>query len=33
MVRDMDQRLAKLTTQFRREGRAWRDLAAQALHG
>jgi hypothetical protein len=33
MVRDMDQRLAKLTTQFPREGRAWRDLAAQALHG
>lgn len=33
MVRDMDQRLAKLTPQFRKEGRAWRDLAAQALSG
>jgi hypothetical protein len=33
MVKDMDQRLAKLTAQFRKEGRAWRDLAAQALSG
>jgi len=31
MVKDMDQRLAKLTPQFRKEGRAWRDLAASAL--
>jgi hypothetical protein len=32
-VRDMDKRLEKLTPQFRKEGRAWRDLAAQALSG
>jgi hypothetical protein len=32
-VADMDQRLHKLKPQFRKEGRAWRDLAAQALGG
>jgi hypothetical protein len=33
-VQEMDARLAKLTPKFRKEGRAWRDLAAQALsHG
>jgi hypothetical protein len=30
-VSEMDSRLAKLKPQFRKEGRAWRDLAAQAL--
>jgi len=30
-IADMDKRLAKLKPQFRKEGRAWRDLAAQAL--
>ncbi|HEY3799026.1 MAG TPA: hypothetical protein VGL58_11785 [Caulobacteraceae bacterium] len=28
---EIDRRLAKASPQFRREGRAWRDLAAQAL--
>ena len=28
---DMDKRLGKLHGQFRREARAWRDLAARAL--
>ena len=32
-VQEMDKRLAKLTPKFRKEGRAWRDLAAQALNG
>lgn len=32
-VDEMDKRLAKLKPQFRKEGGAWRDLAAQALHG
>jgi hypothetical protein len=32
-VQDMDKRLEKLKPQFRKEGRAWRDLAAQALSG
>jgi hypothetical protein len=32
-VREMDKRLEKLKPQFRKEGRAWRDLAAQALSG
>jgi hypothetical protein len=32
-VEEMDKRLAKLKPQFRKEGRAWRDLAAQALGG
>lgn len=32
-VDEMDKRLTKLKPQFRREGKAWRDLAAQALHG
>jgi hypothetical protein len=32
-VQEMDKRLAKLKPQFRKEGRAWRDLAAQALGG
>jgi hypothetical protein len=30
-VAEMDRRLAKTNPRFRREGRAWRDLAAQAL--
>jgi len=30
-VAEMDRRIAKANPQFRREGRAWRDLAAQAL--
>ncbi len=30
-VAEMDKRLAKTNPRFRREGRAWRDLAAQAL--
>ncbi|MDB5434618.1 MAG: hypothetical protein JWR47_875 [Phenylobacterium sp.] len=32
-VQDMDKRLEKLKPQFRKEGRAWRDLVAQALSG
>ncbi len=32
-VQEMDKRLEKLKPQFRKEGRAWRDLAAQALGG
>jgi hypothetical protein len=32
-VREMDKRLEKLKPQFRKEGRAWRDLAAHALSG
>jgi hypothetical protein len=32
-VREMDKRLEKLKPQFRKEGRAWRDLAAHALGG
>ena len=31
--RGIDKRLAKLTPQFRREARHWRDLAAKALAG
>jgi hypothetical protein len=31
MLADMDKRLTRLTPQFRREGRRWRDLAAKAL--
>jgi len=31
LVAEMDKRLTKLASQFRKEGRAWRDLAAQAL--
>ncbi|MFI4974684.1 MAG: tetratricopeptide repeat protein [Caulobacterales bacterium] len=30
-IAEMDRRVAKANPQFRREGRAWRDLAAQAL--
>lgn len=30
---EMDKRLSKLRPQFRKEGRAWRDLAARALAG
>ena len=30
-VAEMDRRIGKANPQFRREGRAWRDLAAQAL--
>lgn len=30
-VAEMDKRLTKLTAQFRREGKQWRDLAAKAL--
>src|SRR5687768_17315714 len=30
-IADMDKRLTKLTPQFRKEGRRWRDLAAKAL--
>lgn len=30
-VTEMDRRIAKANPQFRREGRAWRDLAARAL--
>lgn len=33
MVEDMDRRIAKTHRQFQKEGRAWRDLAAQALNG
>jgi hypothetical protein len=33
LVDDMDKRLRALTPQFRREGKAWRDLAARALNG
>ena len=34
LIADMDKRLRTATPQFRKEGRAWRDLAAQALgHG
>src|SRR5665213_2120260 len=32
-VAEMDRRIAKANPQFRREGRAWRDLAARALAG
>jgi hypothetical protein len=32
-VEEMDKRLSKLKPQFRKEGRAWRDLAASALSG
>jgi hypothetical protein len=31
MVAELDKRLSKLRPQYRKEGRAWRDLAAQAL--
>jgi hypothetical protein len=30
-ITEMDRRIAKANPQFRREGRAWRDLAARAL--
>ena len=30
-IADMDRRIAKANPQFRKEGRAWRDLAAKAL--
>jgi hypothetical protein len=30
-IGDMDRRIARASPQFRREGRAWRDLAARAL--
>jgi hypothetical protein len=33
MVVELDKRLGKLRPQYRKEGRAWRDLAAQALAG
>jgi len=33
VVAELDKRLAKLRPQYRKEGRAWRDLAAQALAG
>jgi hypothetical protein len=33
LIADMDRRLRTVTPQFRKEGRAWRDLAAQALNG
>ncbi|MFL5298569.1 MAG: tetratricopeptide repeat protein [Phenylobacterium sp.] len=33
VVTELDKRLAKLRPQYRKEGRAWRDLAAQALAG
>src|SRR5215472_12197840 len=33
MVAELDKRLGKLRPQYRKEGRAWRDLAAQALAG
>jgi len=33
VVSELDKRLAKLNPQYRKEGRAWRDLAAQALSG
>jgi hypothetical protein len=32
-VTEMDRRIAKANPQFRREGRAWRDLAARAVAG
>jgi hypothetical protein len=32
-IAEMDRRIAKANPQFRREGRAWRDLAARALAG
>ncbi len=32
-VAEMDRRIAQANPQFRREGRAWRDLAARALSG
>jgi len=32
-VEDMDRRIAKANPRFRRQGRAWRDLAARALAG
>jgi hypothetical protein len=32
LIADMDKRLRTVTPQFRKEGRAWRDLAAQALN-
>ena len=31
MVADMDKRLTRLASQFRREGKHWRDLAAKAI--
>lgn len=31
MIAEMDKRLTKLSAQFRKEGRHWRDLAAKAL--
>ena len=31
MLADIDQRLAKAPVQFRKEGRVWRDLAAEAM--
>jgi hypothetical protein len=33
VVAELDKRLSKLRPQYRKEGRAWRDLAAQALAG
>lgn len=33
VVAELDKRLGKLRPQYRKEGRAWRDLAAQALAG
>lgn len=33
VVAELDKRLTKLKPQFRKEGRAWRDLAAEALGG
>lgn len=32
-ITEMDRRIAKANSQFRKEGRAWRDLAARALAG
>ena len=32
-IAEMDRRIAKANQQFRKEGRAWRDLAARALTG
>ncbi len=31
MIAEMDKRIKRAKGQFRAEGRAWRDLAAQAL--
>ena len=33
VVAELDKRLSQLRPQYRKEGRAWRDLAAQALAG